>query len=130
VWRVIDPSGANGTVNTPAAPTLPASHDYSPAGAGSLGATRTGRHHADLAQVVTGQISTLPGVIETRTRITFKSYSRHDLNAVWSLCTDQSGRDQPTEDIRRQLFGRSSRLAVRESTNHSLQAATGPPHRR
>ena len=46
------------------------------------------RHHDDLAQVVTGHISTLPGVIETRTMIAFKAYSRHDLDALWNLGSD------------------------------------------
>ena len=46
------------------------------------------RHHDDLAQVVTGHISTLPGIIETRTMIAFKAYSRHDLDALWNLGSD------------------------------------------
>ena len=43
------------------------------------------RHHDDLAEVVTGRISTLPGIIETRTMIAFKAFSQHDLDAMWNL---------------------------------------------
>ena len=61
---------------------------YSVAGEVDLVAILRVRHHDDLAQVVTGQISTLPGVIETRTMIAFKAYSRHDLDALWNLGSD------------------------------------------
>ena len=42
----------------------------------------------DLAEVVTTRLSMLPGVIDTRTMIAFKAYSKHDLEAMWSLGTD------------------------------------------
>ncbi|MBK6858604.1 MAG: Lrp/AsnC ligand binding domain-containing protein [Microthrixaceae bacterium] len=61
---------------------------YSVAGEVDLVAILRVRHHDDLAQVVTGHISTLPGVIETRTMIAFKAYSRHDLDALWNLGSD------------------------------------------
>lgn len=61
---------------------------YSVAGEVDLVAILRVRHHDDLAQVVTGHISTLPGVIETRTMIAFKAYSRHDLDALWNLGTN------------------------------------------
>ncbi len=35
------------------------------------------RHHDDLAEVVTRHISTLSGVVETRTMIAFKAFSCH-----------------------------------------------------
>ena len=38
-----------------------------------------------LAWVVTGQISQLPGVKRTHTMVAFEVYSRHDLEALFSL---------------------------------------------
>lgn len=61
---------------------------YSVAGDVDLVAIVRVRHHDDLAEVVTRGISTLPGVVETRTMIAFKAYSKHDLDAMWSLGTD------------------------------------------
>ncbi|MDQ6697776.1 MAG: Lrp/AsnC ligand binding domain-containing protein [Actinomycetota bacterium] len=43
------------------------------------------RDHDDLAEVVTGHLSGLPGILETRTMVAFKAYSRHDLDSMWSL---------------------------------------------
>lgn len=61
---------------------------YSVAGDVDLVAILRVRHHDDLAEVVTHHISTLPGVVETRTMIAFKAYSKHDLDAMWSLGAD------------------------------------------
>ncbi len=58
---------------------------YSVAGEVDLVAIIRVRHHDDLAEVVTRRISSLAGVVETRTMIAFKAYSRHDLEALWSL---------------------------------------------
>ena len=38
-----------------------------------------------LAQVVTGEITQLDGVSRTRTMVAFEAYSRHDLEALFSL---------------------------------------------
>ncbi len=38
-----------------------------------------------LAQVVTGQISQLEGVARTQTMVAFEVYSRHDLEALFSI---------------------------------------------
>jgi DNA-binding Lrp family transcriptional regulator len=43
------------------------------------------RAQEDLADVIDGQVTKVPGVIETRTHIAFRSYSRHDLEAAFSL---------------------------------------------
>jgi DNA-binding Lrp family transcriptional regulator len=43
------------------------------------------REHLALAQVVTGQISQLPGVKRTQTMVAFEAYSRHDLEALFSV---------------------------------------------
>jgi DNA-binding Lrp family transcriptional regulator len=43
------------------------------------------RQHQQLAQVVTGQISQLSGVVRTSTMVAFEVYSRHDLEALFSV---------------------------------------------
>ncbi len=42
-------------------------------------------NHEQLADVVTGTISTLPGVSRTQTMVAFQAYSRHDLEALFSV---------------------------------------------
>ena len=58
---------------------------YSVAGDHDLVVIVRVRHHDDLADVVTRHLATVPGIVETRTMIAFKAYSRHDLDAMWSL---------------------------------------------
>jgi DNA-binding Lrp family transcriptional regulator len=41
--------------------------------------------HEQLADVVTGGISSLPGVTRTQTMVAFAAYSRHDLEALFSI---------------------------------------------
>jgi DNA-binding Lrp family transcriptional regulator len=43
------------------------------------------RHQDELARVVTGQLSQLPGVSRTHTMVAFEVYSRHDLEALFSV---------------------------------------------
>jgi DNA-binding Lrp family transcriptional regulator len=43
------------------------------------------REHEHLAQVVTGQISQMKGVVRTQTMVAFEVYSRHDLEALFSV---------------------------------------------
>jgi DNA-binding Lrp family transcriptional regulator len=43
------------------------------------------RQHDDLAPVVTGRISQLAGVVRTSTMVAFEVYSRHDLEALFSV---------------------------------------------
>lgn len=43
------------------------------------------RHHDELAEVVTQRIAPLDGIESTRTLIAFRAYSKHDLEAMWSL---------------------------------------------
>ena len=43
------------------------------------------RDTEQLAGVVTGKISGLPGVVNTLTMVAFEVYSRHDLEALFSL---------------------------------------------
>jgi DNA-binding Lrp family transcriptional regulator len=43
------------------------------------------RHHEALAQVVSEQIRQLPGVARTQTMVAFEAFSRHDLEAMFSI---------------------------------------------
>jgi DNA-binding Lrp family transcriptional regulator len=43
------------------------------------------RQHDQLAQIVTGQIAPLRGVQRTQTMVAFEVYSRHDLEALFSV---------------------------------------------
>jgi DNA-binding Lrp family transcriptional regulator len=42
-------------------------------------------HHDELADVVTAQIGGLSGVLRTQTMVAFSAYSRHDLEALFSI---------------------------------------------
>ncbi|WP_110181650.1 Lrp/AsnC family transcriptional regulator [Nocardioides solisilvae] len=44
--------------------------------------------HEDVAAVVADQLNKVPGVLETETHIAFRTYSRHDLEAAFSLGLD------------------------------------------
>ncbi len=43
--------------------------------------------HEQLAEVVTGQVGQLPGVNRTQTMVAFEVFSRHDLEAMFSIGT-------------------------------------------
>ena len=43
------------------------------------------REHEQLAHLVTGEISQLGGVLRTHTMVAFEAYSRHDLEALFSI---------------------------------------------
>jgi DNA-binding Lrp family transcriptional regulator len=43
------------------------------------------RRHEDLADVVTGRIGQLEGVRRTQTMVAFEAFSRHDLEALFSI---------------------------------------------
>lgn len=58
---------------------------YSVAGEVDLVAIVRVRHHDELAEVVTGRIRALPGIVETRTMIAFQAFSQHDLDAMWDI---------------------------------------------
>lgn len=42
----------------------------------------------DVASVVADQLNKVPGVISTETHIAFRAYSRHDLEAAFSIGSD------------------------------------------
>jgi DNA-binding Lrp family transcriptional regulator len=41
--------------------------------------------HEQLADIVTDKISQLPGVVKTQTMVAFEAFSRHDLEAMFSI---------------------------------------------
>ncbi len=43
------------------------------------------REHDELADVIAGSLNKVPGVLATETHIAFRTYSRHDLEAAFSL---------------------------------------------
>jgi DNA-binding Lrp family transcriptional regulator len=43
------------------------------------------REHEALADVIADRVSKIPGVRSTRTYISFRTYSRHDLDAAFDL---------------------------------------------
>ena len=43
------------------------------------------KDHESVADVVTSHLAQLPGIIKTRTHVAFKVYSRHDLEAMFSV---------------------------------------------
>ncbi len=43
------------------------------------------REHDDLARVVSEGIAKIPGIVRTQTLVAFKVYSRHDVEALFSV---------------------------------------------
>jgi DNA-binding Lrp family transcriptional regulator len=58
---------------------------YSVTGEWDFAAVLRLREPEQLAQVVTGQISQLAGVARTHTMVAFEVYSKHDLEALFSV---------------------------------------------
>ena len=61
---------------------------YSVAGDEDLVAIVRVRQHEQLAEVVTQRMAGLAGIVATRTLIAFQAYSKHDLDAMWSVGLD------------------------------------------
>ncbi|ANZ19176.1 MULTISPECIES: Lrp/AsnC family transcriptional regulator [Streptomyces] len=61
---------------------------YSVTGAHDLIAMVRVANHDDLADVIPGRISKVPGVASTETHIAFRTYSQHDLEAAFSIGLD------------------------------------------
>ncbi len=61
---------------------------YSVAGDTDLIAVVRVREFEQIAEVIAGRISKVPGVLETDTHIAFRSYSRHDLEAAFAIGFD------------------------------------------
>ncbi|MEV6673229.1 Lrp/AsnC ligand binding domain-containing protein [Streptomyces sp. NPDC051162] len=58
---------------------------YSVTGAQDLIALVRVARHDDLADVIPGRISKVPGVASTETHIAFRTYSQHDLEAAFAI---------------------------------------------
>ena len=52
--------------------------------------------HDQLADLVAGQMQRIPGIANTNTLIAFRSYSQHDLEAMWDI-----GFEEPTSEASR-----------------------------
>ncbi|MEE1942484.1 Lrp/AsnC ligand binding domain-containing protein [Streptomyces sp. TRM 70361] len=61
---------------------------YSVTGAHDLIAIVRVARHDDLAEVIPGRISKVPGVESTETHIAFRAYSQHDLEAAFAIGLD------------------------------------------
>jgi len=46
------------------------------------------RHHEELADVIADQLNKVSGILGTQTHIAFRTYSKHDLEAAFSLGLD------------------------------------------
>ncbi|SDG54690.1 Lrp/AsnC family transcriptional regulator [Klenkia brasiliensis] len=59
---------------------------YSVAGGGTdlIALVRVREFH-DVADVIAGRINKVPGVLDTRTHIAFRAYSKHDLESAFSI---------------------------------------------
>jgi DNA-binding Lrp family transcriptional regulator len=58
---------------------------YSVTGEFDLVAMVRVREHDRLNDVITGKLNRVPGVTHTETHIAFRAYSRHDLEAAFSI---------------------------------------------
>ena len=63
---------------------------YSVAGHVDLIAIVRVREFEHVADVIAGRINKVPGVLETETHIAFRAYSRHDLEAAFSIGFDSA----------------------------------------
>ncbi|MFG2529442.1 Lrp/AsnC family transcriptional regulator [Streptomyces sp. NPDC048516] len=61
---------------------------YSVTGAHDLIAMVRVAAHDDLADVIPGRISKVPGVASTETHIAFRTYSQHDLESAFAIGLD------------------------------------------
>ena len=61
---------------------------YSVAGHVDLIAMVRVREFEQIAQVIAGSISKVPGVINTESHIAFRAYSQHDLEAAFAIGID------------------------------------------
>jgi DNA-binding Lrp family transcriptional regulator len=63
---------------------------YSVAGNVDLIAVVRVREFDQVAEVIAGRINKVPGVVDTDTHIAFRAYSKHDLEAAFSIGFDTS----------------------------------------
>ena len=58
---------------------------YSVAGDADLIAMVRVHEHEELDDVIAGQLNKVEGIVDTSTHIAFRAYSRHDLDAAFSI---------------------------------------------
>ena len=58
---------------------------YSVAGDADLIAMVRVHEHEELDDVIAGCLNKVPGIVDTSTHIAFRAYSRHDLDAAFSI---------------------------------------------
>ena len=58
---------------------------YSVAGVADLIAIVRVREFDQIAEVIAGELSKVPGVVQTDTHIAFRAYSRHDLEDAFAI---------------------------------------------
>jgi len=63
---------------------------YSVTGEFDLVAMVRVRAHEELDEVIPGKLNRVPGVTHTETHIAFRTYSKHDLDAAFSLGIDDA----------------------------------------
>lgn len=63
---------------------------YSVAGNVDLVAIVRVRDFEQVADVIAGRLDKVPGVLDTETHIAFRAYSRHDLEAAFSIGFDDA----------------------------------------
>ena len=78
-------TGSIGEVAEAVAGLSGVSEVYSVAGDVDLVALVRVREFEEIAEVVAGRINKVPGVLDTATHIAFRTYSRHDLEAAFSI---------------------------------------------
>lgn len=84
--------GAIPTVGEALAAVPGVSEVYSVTGDVDFIAMVRAKEHDDLADIITGRVGQVPGVLRTQTHVAFKMYSRHDLEAVFSVGDDEAPR--------------------------------------
>ena len=83
---LIDCATASIPVVAETLPNLPgASEVYSGAGHVDLIAMVRVREFEQIAQVIAGSISKVPGVLNTESHIAFRAYSQHDLEEAFAI---------------------------------------------
>lgn len=63
-------------------------------------------HHDDLAEVVTSQLARLPGIQRTYTMVAFQAFSRHDLEAMFSIGMERHSGAAASEPESHRMRGR------------------------
>ena len=63
---------------------------YSVTGDFDLVAILRVKDHEEIADIVTSKLSQVPGIVKTRTHVAFKVYSKHDLEAMFSVGLEEA----------------------------------------